>query len=152
MSAKITRRQLFRLRFSDLPDLVFEDEDEALEKADIEFFRPPGARMKEADFLALCEGCPICSKACPHEAIFHLGPAAGTLERTPALNPNKNACRWCPDMPCIHSCPTGALALEPEKKIAPLGKAVLNLETCLTAEGILCDRCAITCPPPVSKP
>ncbi len=149
MNTKITRRQLFRLRLSDLSDLVFEKEEEKREQAQMEIFRPPGALKKEADFLALCEGCPLCSKACPYDSIHHLGPAAGALEGTPALEPNIYACRWCPDMPCIHSCPTGALALDSENKIAPMGKAVLNLETCLTTEGIICDRCAVTCPPDI---
>ncbi len=146
MSAKITRRQLFRLRLSDLPELVFEKEQEERQETTKKIIRPPGALMNEAEFLALCEGCPKCTEACPYEAIFHLGPAAGGREGTPALEPNKNACRWCPDMPCIDACPTGALASSPEKEIAPIGKAMLDLETCLAAEGILCDRCAVTCP------
>ncbi len=148
MSIKITRRQLFKLGFSDISGLVFEDEKTENGKEPMEVFRPPGARKKEEEFLSLCEGCPDCSRACPHDVIFHLGPAAGGLEGTPTLNPNNNACRWCPDMPCIEACPTGALVFDRKRKdeTSPIGKAVLNLETCLAEEGILCDRCAVTCP------
>ena len=49
-------------------------------------------------------------------------------------------------MHCVKACPTGALTLNPDKKPPPIGKAVLNLDTCLAEEGILCDRCAVTCP------
>ena len=146
MSTKITRRQLFRLKPFDILNLVFKKEqvDDPSQQAGI--FRPPGECDTEEEFLALCEGCPHCSRACPYGVIRHLGPAEGILEGTPVLDPNSNPCRWCPEMHCVKACPTGALTLNPDKKPPPIGKAVLNLDTCLAEEGILCDRCAVTCP------
>jgi Pyruvate/2-oxoacid:ferredoxin oxidoreductase delta subunit len=52
-------------------------------------------------------------------------------------------------MPCIRACPSGALAFGPGERVEPVGKAELNLDTCLTSQGILCDSCAVACPPNV---
>ncbi len=149
MNAKITRRQLFRLKPSDVLDMVLKKEKPSEDQSHYsDIFRPPGAFGAEEEFLSLCEGCPHCSQACPYDVITHLGPASGVLEGTPVLDPNSsNPCRWCPEMHCVTACPTGALTLGHDNKSPPpIGKAVLNRETCLAEEGILCDRCAVTCP------
>jgi len=49
-------------------------------------------------------------------------------------------------MDCIRACPTGALAFGEDGSVAAIGKAVLDLSTCLTREGILCDECVTVCP------
>lgn len=36
--------------------------------------------------------------------LFQMGPTSG-----PLMDPNLNACRLCPDTPCIDACETGAL-------------------------------------------
>ena len=33
--------------------------------------------------------------------------------------------------------------------LAPIAKAVLNLDTCLNNQGTICDTCAVMCPPHV---
>ena len=33
--------------------------------------------------------------------------------------------------------------------LAPIAKAVLNLDTCLNNQGTICDTCSIMCPPQV---
>jgi ferredoxin-type protein NapG len=154
MSTRLTRRQLFRLRIGDLPALVRQaknghahgDGDAEPEAA---FFRPPGALADEDRFLATCERCRACADACPHGVISHFGASAGPREGTPFLDPNTAPCRWCGDMDCIRACPSGALAFGPEERVEPIGKAELDLETCLTSQGILCDSCAVACPPNV---
>jgi ferredoxin-type protein NapG len=83
---------------------------------------------------------------CPAEVIGVLGPAVGAAENTPVLAPETAPCRWCTDLHCIDSCPSGALQYGPHNSVAPIGKAVLDLTTCLTTHGTVCDECAAVCP------
>lgn len=55
-------------------------------------------------------------------------------------------CRWCVDMPCVAACSSEALS---EAALKPLGKVSLNLDECLTSQGIFCDTCSLFCPPEV---
>ena len=60
-------------------------------------------------------------------------------------------------MDCVKACPSGALSFwygrlsdDPNGsncgKVGPIGKVRLDLDACLTSDGIICDRCAVTCP------
>lgn len=152
MSTRLTRRQLFRLKLADLPALARQAKRGDVSGAGANeepFFRPPGALRDAESFLATCERCHDCSGACPHGVIGHFGASAGRLEGTPFLDPNSAPCRWCRDLPCIRACPSGALAFSPGETVTPLGLVELNMETCLTVQGILCDSCAVACPPNV---
>lgn len=149
MATKLSRRNLFRLKPKDVAQLFRESgKGEASEEEEDEvcYFRPPGALADEKDFLSVCERCGKCAEACPHGVIELLGPVAGIAEGTPVLDPAPRPCHWCPSMDCVVACPTPALSFGPERKVAPIGKAVLNLETCLTSEGTICDSCALHCP------
>lgn len=141
MSTHLSRRQLFKIRLGDLRALVNERDDEG----EVQFYRPPGA-VKEETFLQNCERCHACADACPYEVIHVFGPASGPLEGTPQLTPDTDPCRWCPTMPCIEACPSGALSKSKSTTVAPIAKVHLNLDECLTSEGVLCDTCSVFCP------
>ncbi len=144
---KFSRRQLFRLRLSDVTREVgksaaqngAEDEEEP-------FLRPPGALEDEDAFLETCERCQACAEACPFGVIHHFGPVAGQLEKTPFVDPASVPCRWCEDMPCVRACPSGALKLDEGEEVAPIAKVLLQPDKCLTTQGILCDTCSWRCP------
>lgn len=144
---EINRRQLFRLRPRDFRTLSREFKGKNPPKEEVpRYFRPPGALAEEDDFVETCERCHLCADACPHDVIQSLPASAGRSEGTPFLDPANAPCRWCPDMPCIEACPSGALAFGENRFVAPIGKATLNLDTCLNLQGILCDTCAMMCP------
>jgi ferredoxin-type protein NapG len=149
MSTKISRRNLFRLRLKDAVQLTCEAEKvgEGNEN-DNRPMRPPGALEDEESFLTKCHRCTHCSEACPHDAIIHLGPVAGDrAEGTPVLRLETHPCHWCVDFPCVEACPSGALARSADGIVAPVAKVELNLDLCLNSQGILCDTCAVHCPP-----
>lgn len=100
--------------------------------------RPPGA-LDEADFLARCTQCMDCAVACPHAAIGLLG------DGTPALDPNKNPCHLCEDLPCIAACERGALVPVPMEGIF-YGLAAVNPRTCIPFLGPECGACRVACP------
>ncbi len=108
------------------------------------FLRPPGARP-EKRFLDLCERCTDCRDACPYNVILPLGPAYKEAEGTPSILPDVDACRLCEDLPCIQSCPSGALQMVPREEIQ-MGTAVLNPALCLAVQGQPCDDCIKSCP------
>jgi ferredoxin-type protein NapG len=142
--SKISRRQLFRLNLSELRKLC------TLTRENLEEFvglvRPPGA-INEADFLTTCERCGNCAKACEFGSINKLGPSSGELESTPALELEKNPCRYCQDFPCIWACPSGALCGPTPS--APLATVEIHNENCLNSQGIICETCILHCPPSV---
>ena len=146
MSQKITRRQFFRLGLLDHLHLIRTADNPEYSRSKSPPLRPPGALKKEEEFFAACDHCQKCSDACPHDAIFHLGPSAGPEEGTPVIDPSEMPCRWCPTMDCISACPSGALSFNDDGTVDPIGKAVLDLDLCLTQQGILCDDCATVCP------
>jgi len=149
MSAKISRRNLFRLRLKDYVQLAREGGKAADGKEDgTRPMRPPGALPDEESFLTICQRCSQCSEACPYDAIVPLGPVAGDrAERTPVLRLDTHPCHWCADFPCVEACPSGALARGEKGMVPAVGKAELNLDLCLNAQGILCDTCVVHCPP-----
>jgi ferredoxin-type protein NapG len=149
MTPRLTRRQIFRLRIGDLPALARQArQSDAPESGDQEpsFFRPPGALEDEDQFLDTCHRCRACSEACPFDVIDHFTASSGPLEGTPVLDPNNTPCQWCKNMDCIRACPSGALAFGPDESVGPIGKVELNLETCITSFGTICDSCAVACP------
>jgi ferredoxin-type protein NapG len=108
--------------------------------------RPPGARH-EPDFNARCIKCGRCVDACPYDTLrlarvgepFPLG--------TPYFIPRDGPCYMCPDIPCKNACPTGALdpALE-DINDAKMGLAVIDIEHCLSWQGLRCEICHRDCP------
>ena len=143
MRQDISRRQFFQL----LPDrLLKSDRPSGLSESQQQVCRPPGAKKDERDFLATCQRCKDCSKACPFDAIMHLGPSFGPEEGTPFMNVGENPCRWCEDMPCIEACSSDALSLNADGSVDPIAKVKLDKNACLIQQGILCDECVMVCP------
>ena len=140
MAVEMSRRQFFRLGLGEWSELL----DGAREQKPPSYFRPPGA-LDEEIFLRTCERCHQCADACPFGVIKALGPAAGVAEQTPVLDPEHNPCRWCESMDCVGACPSGALRLGAGGARA-IGKAVIDQQACLNAQGVLCDECAAVCP------
>jgi ferredoxin-type protein NapG len=53
----------------------------------------------------------------------------------------------CEDIPCMRACPTGALASGLEEIAhARMGLAVIDIENCLSWQGLRCEICHRECP------
>jgi MauM/NapG family ferredoxin protein len=109
--------------------------------------RPPGS-VPEPDFLRLCIRCGLCFQACPNNVLQPMG-FGGGLDGlwTPAVMADWSGCEpSCNN--CGHVCPTGAVrALDiAEKRVARMGLAVVNIETCLPYAGReACRMCVDEC-------
>lgn len=109
--------------------------------------RPPGS-VPEEQFLDLCIRCGECFKACPNNVLQPLGFEQG-LEGlwTPAAKPDWAGCESSCNN-CGQVCPTGAIRAIPleEKKVARMGLAIVNLQTCLPHAGKeACQLCVDDC-------
>lgn len=115
-------------------------------KAEPFALRPPGA-LAEKDFNAACIKCGQCVNVCPPH-ILQLAPAGTDLPiGTPFFTPRSGACIMCPDIPCVKACPTGALAPElNDINQARMGLAVIDIENCLSWQGLRCEICYRDCP------
>ena len=144
----ITRRQLFGMIFGgatvggvlakskkDTPTLL----------------RPPGAQP-ESDFLAACIRCGQCVEACPYDSLKLATATQGTATAgTPYLVAREVPCHLCQnygEMRCIPACPTQALQPLAEKSDVEMGVAVVNPNTCLAWNGVMCRACWHICPFP----
>ena len=53
----------------------------------------------------------------------------------------------CPDIPCKNACPTGALNPDLDDIVrARMGLAVIDIENCLSWQGLRCEICHRECP------
>jgi ferredoxin len=113
--------------------------------------RPPGA-LSPAKFEKKCTRCADCIVACPYGVLFQMGPTSG-----PLMDPNLNACRLCPDTPCIDACETGALLPLKKNENPQFGLAVINDRLCRNHQSrlpqnrpvpksSLCKICVRECP------
>ena len=109
--------------------------------------RPPGS-VPEQQFLELCIRCGECFKACPNNVLHPLGFQQG-LEGlwTPQVVADWAGCESSCNA-CGQVCPTGAIRALPlvEKKVARMGLAEVNLQTCLPYAGKeACQLCVDEC-------
>lgn len=109
--------------------------------------RPPGS-VPEREFLQMCIRCGECFKACPNNVLQSLGFEQG-LEGlwTPAVKANWAGCESSCNA-CGQVCPTGAIRALPleEKKVARMGLAIINQQTCLPIAGrAACQLCVDEC-------
>ncbi len=138
----LTRRQFFRAG----PRGILNEYTGRKTGEDVRpLIRPPGA-VREVEFLQRCQSCHACEEACPHDAIFMLGPEYGEAEETPHMKPDEVPCHWCTEMDCIEACGSGALRLPADGLVAPIAVVEIDHDTCLVSQGILCDDCAMICP------
>jgi ferredoxin len=109
--------------------------------------RPPGS-VPEKEFLQLCVRCGECFQACPNSVLQPLGFEQG-LEGiwTPQVVADWSGCEpSCAN--CGRVCPTGAIRALPleEKRVARMGLAVVNQDTCLPCAGQEeCQLCVDEC-------
>jgi ferredoxin-type protein NapG len=108
--------------------------------------RPPGA-LDARDFNARCIKCGQCVAACPYDTLKLATADSGIPIGTPYFIPRDIPCYMCEDIPCIPVCPTGALdhALQNIDK-ARMGLAVIDIENCLSWQGLRCEICYRECP------
>ena len=108
--------------------------------------RPPGA-LAEADFNARCIKCGQCVDACPYDTLKLATAESGVPIGTPYYIPRETPCYMCEDIPCVPVCPTGALdhALE-NIDDSRMGLAVIDIENCLSWQGLRCEICFRECP------
>ncbi|MCA9138196.1 MAG: 4Fe-4S binding protein [Planctomycetales bacterium] len=109
--------------------------------------RPPGS-VPEKEFLEMCIRCGECFKACPNNVLQPEGFEQG-LEGlwSPMAVADWAGCESSCNA-CGHVCPTGAIRALPlaEKKVARMGLAIVNVETCLPFAGREeCDLCVQEC-------
>lgn len=116
------------------------------EKPPKTLLRPPGALLPDERFLEACTGCDACMEACPPGAIFKVTAEDGRV--LPAIEPTKQPCVLCPDIPCASACPEGALIPPESPEKIRIGIARVNPLTCVTFHREVCDRCFQICPYP----
>ncbi len=112
--------------------------------------RPPGA-LDEEGFLAACIRCGQCIVACPYETLLHDDDGRLADRGTPFLIPRRTPCSLCKDydsLKCIDACPTGALEDPGDMESIRMGLAVIDPETCLAFNGVVCRACWHKCPFP----
>ena len=110
-----------------------------------EWLRPPGALVPDEAFIAACTACTDCVKACPWDAIAMVQQGDVQL---PGIDPAAQPCRLCEGLPCIGSCPDGALEDPGSPEAVRIGVAVVDPRRCVTFQGQPCDRCFRACPYP----
>lgn len=107
--------------------------------------RPPGIQS-ERDFMARCIKCGKCVEACPYAAIRIAGLSEGSAAGTPFIDAREQACRLCPDFPCVEACPTDALRDVAEKHDPHMGYAKIEEDVCIAFKGYRCEVCYRVCP------
>lgn len=109
------------------------------------YLRPPGA-LEERRFVTTCDSCARCVEACPANAIFLLGDAAGPARGTPVIDADRAACVVCDGLLCTHACPSGALLPLNEPRQIRMGTAEVYGGLCVRSRGEHCTTCVELCP------
>ena len=114
----------------------------------VPLLRPPGA-ISEKQFLQNCSRCDECIHACPKDAIQRAPKKMGFLVyNTPYIDPMRNPCVMCTDLPCITACPDKALLPVQELTDVNMGYAILDKKKCQAYGDTFCQQCVIDCPVP----
>ena len=114
----------------------------------VPLLRPPGA-ISEKQFLNNCSRCDECIHACPKDAILRAPKKMGFLVyNTPYIDPMRNPCVMCADLPCITACPDKALLPVQELTDVNMGYAILDKKKCQAYGDTFCQQCVIDCPVP----
>ena len=114
-------------------------------RATIPLLRPPGA-VEESKFLAGCTRCDDCLGACPDDSIVHAPPRFREAAGTPMIDPARQPCWMCDDMPCVAACEPDVLTLANAWSTATMGTARIDEQTCLAYQGSFCSVCVERCP------
>lgn len=138
------RRNFLRKAFGEAVERVARATEDRLVHS--RYVRPPGA-LPELAFLPACTRCGDCGTACPVQAIQFVPTSGGIATGTPFLDPARNPCIACEDMPCATACPTDALTVPVTGwKGTRLGTVHFHPQRCITFEGRSCDVCVRACP------
>lgn len=114
----------------------------------VPLLRPPGA-ISEKQFLQACSRCDECIHACPKDAIQRAPKKMGFMVyNTPYIDPMRNPCVMCTDLPCISACPDKALLPVQELTDVNMGYAILDKKKCQAYGETFCQQCVIDCPVP----
>ena len=114
----------------------------------VPLLRPPGA-ISEKQFLQTCSHCDECIHACPKDAILRAPKKMGFLVfNTPYIDPMRNPCVMCTDLPCISACPDKALLPVQQLTDVSMGYAILDKKKCQAYGDTFCQQCVIDCPVP----
>ena len=109
--------------------------------------RPPGS-VPEESFLRMCVRCGECINACPSKVLQPMAFDQGVEGLwTPRIAADWSGCEPSCNV-CGNVCPTGAIRALPieEKRVARLGRAVVNKSTCLPhAQKQECRLCHEQC-------
>jgi MauM/NapG family ferredoxin protein len=106
--------------------------------------RPPGA-VAERDFVRRCIKCGKCAQVCPDRTIRMASMQWGSRYGTPMIFARDIPCYLC--MKCPEVCPTGALDTRLSRpEDVDMGVAVIDEDTCLAFNGIICRSCYDHCP------
>lgn len=105
--------------------------------------RPPWA-IEEKQFLALCNRCGDCFRACP-QGLLHPADRAeyrgSAILRTPILDLSCGQCSYCGS--CARACPTGALDLALGRQVQTRVRVSAQ---CQASLGYYCLLCEDACP------
>ncbi|MBI2945138.1 MAG: 4Fe-4S dicluster domain-containing protein [Candidatus Wallbacteria bacterium] len=142
----IGRSALLRQGLSQLLGKLVEGLEQVEEQVAPRRFRPPGA-LAEPEFLATCQRCNACVRACEPGILMVLQPGYGIASGTPHLEPHSGPCQMCPELPCIGACPSGALRPIPLEQVR-IGIARLDPARCIAFHGQDCHVCLDVCPLP----
>jgi ferredoxin len=107
--------------------------------------RMPGAQ-DEARFLAACNRCAECMRACPVECIRPMGLEDGFGKlMTPRFEPRRAGCIYdqC-DQACARVCPVNAIEVQKPEEVK-IGLAHVNRQSCLGWKGRPCLVCQERC-------
>ncbi len=108
--------------------------------------RPPGAEARD-EFYARCIKCGQCGPACPFAPLARARAGSSVPLGTPYFVPRETPCYLCEDIPCQAACPTGAISKDLEKiEDSRMGLAVIDIENCLSWQGLRCEICYRECP------
>ncbi len=116
-----------------------------IRKSGVQVLRMPGAQ-NESDFLAACNRCAECVRACPTGCIRPMGLEDGFQKLwTPRLIPQKAACTFdkC-DQACERVCPAGAIRRVDPAEVR-IGTASIERKTCRQWNGRKCLFCVDAC-------
>jgi ferredoxin-type protein NapG len=106
--------------------------------------RPPGA---VDGFAAACIRCGQCVQACPYDSVQLVATGGAAGGGLPQIVPRQTPCFMCEPVHCVKACPTGALAASlTDITQARMGLAVIDVEHCLSWQGLRCEVCFRVCP------
>ena len=89
--------------------------------------RPPFAIENDEKFTSACIRCGQCVQACPYD-MLHLASLLSPMEAgTPYFIARDKPCEMCPDIPCAHACPSGAL----DREAQDINQSRMGLAMCV---------------------